>query len=298
MGHSVRIDHVRGRQVGLLVTEFCEPRIALRHAVDRPLGLTVADEQEMHWRRVPEPRRSNRGCSSLPGSMMFYRVHRSIARHMLFALAAIFLTVAAVDVMWVHGVSGPPEIDEATQTLTTRGLSQQRTDFMWGTFFLVSAGVLGGVAAVGLIARRPVVEMDRDGLRLRVAGPRSYIGIPWSNVRWVHSSADGDDELVPARVLLINVIDASHYPLELWGAQWDDRTVMVDADSWNTTPEEVVTHAQRALDAWRRDHSNEEAVLRESAVPREGEREHGEGPADSPQVSLLDSGIPETDVPG
>lgn len=202
-----------------------------------------------------------------------------MARHVLFALAAIFLTLAAVDVMWVHRVAGPPEVDEASQALTTRGLSQQRTDFMWGTFFLVSAGVLGGVAVTGLVARRPVAEMDRNGIRLRVAGPRAYIDIPWSNVRWLHSSADGDDELVPARVLLINVEDASSYPFELWGAQWDDRTVMVDADSWSTTPEEVVTHAQRALDAWRRDH------------PEDGNDQPTDAATDddAAQMSLLDS---------
>ena len=172
---------------------------------------------------------------------------------MLFALAALFLTVAAIDVMWVHRVAGPPEVDENTQQLTTRGLSQQRTDFMWGTFFLVSAGVLTGVAFAGLVGRRPVLELDRDEIRLRVVGPRSFLRIPWGNVRWVHSGADGDDELVPTRVLLVNVYDASAYPRELWGAQWDHRTVMIDADSWNVTPEEIVTHAQRALDAWRRD---------------------------------------------
>lgn len=190
--------------------------------------------------------------------MLLFRVHRSIARHLLFALAGLFLLIAAIDVMWVHRVSGPPEVNEETQQLTTRGLSQQRTDFMWGTFFLVSAGVLGGMAGIGLVTRRPVLEMDRDSIRLRVVGPRDFLEIPWDNVRWVHSGADGDDELVPTRVLLVNLFDASSYPTELWGAQWDGQTVMVDADSWDSTPEDIVTHAQRALDAWRRDHEGEE----------------------------------------
>lgn len=218
---------------------------------------------------------------------MLFRAHRSIARHLLFGLAGLFLLLAAIDIMWVHGVAGPPEVDDSTQQLTTRGLSQQRTDFMWGTFFLVGAGVLAGMAFTGLISRRPVLEMDRDGIRLRVVGPRQYLEVPWRNVRWVHSSADGDDELVPTRVLLINVYDASVYPQELWGAQWDGHTVMIDADSWDSSPEEIVTHAQRAIDAWRRDHEGEEEELEEqgAAVAVDAEPQRApDGPPDGEQV--------------
>ncbi len=211
--------------------------------------------------------------------MLFFRAHRSLARHLLFFLTAIFLTVAAIDVIWVHRVSGPPEVDEETQQLTSRGLSQQRTDFMWGTFFLVGASVLAGVSVVGLTTRRPVVEMDDERIRLRVGGPRAFIDVPWENVRWVHSSADGDDELVPARVLLINVLDTSGYPHELWGAQWDGHTLMVDADSWNATPEEVVMHAQRVLDAWRRDHPDGEPEAGSEAVGAERSGGVEPGPA-------------------
>ncbi len=192
--------------------------------------------------------------------MTHLAVHRSAVREMLMLAAGILLILAAVDVMWLYEVSGPPEVDEDTGVLTSRGLSQQRTDILWGSTFLVVGGGITLIAAGGLLMRRPVVEVKEDEIELRVAGPRRTVTVPWSNVSWVHSGSDGEDEAVPPRVFLLHVFDASPYPEHLWGADWDGSTMMVDADSWSVRAVEVVTHSRMALDAWRRDHAPPEQL--------------------------------------
>ena len=108
------------------------------------------------------------------------------------------------------------------------------------------------MGSLSLLRRSPVAEVGADGLNLRIAGPMRLDDIPWSNVTWVHSGSDGDDEAVPPRVFLVHVADPSPYPAAPWGATWDGNTLMVDADSWNVPPEEVVAHATMALDTARR----------------------------------------------
>ena len=51
----------------------------------------------------------------------------------------------------------------------------------------------------------------------------------------------------------MHVADTEAYPSAPWGAAWDGNTLMVDADSWNVEPDEVVAHARMALENWRRE---------------------------------------------
>lgn len=202
--------------------------------------------------------------------MIHLSVYRSAAREALIVAAGVLLVLIALDVMWVHGIeigncapgadglclrdlAGPPETDEESGALTSRGRSQQRTDYLWGTAFLLVGAGLAAVGSVSLLRRSPVAEVGTDGLNLRIAGPLRFTHIPWSNVTWVHSGSDGDDEAVPLRVFLVHVADPSPYPAAPWGATWDGATLMVDADSWNVPPEEVVAHATMALDTARRE---------------------------------------------
>ncbi len=180
------------------------------------------------------------------------RVYRSALRNLLTLAAGLLLLVAAYDVAVSHTITSAPETDEETGALTSRGRSQERTDLMWGTIFTV----LGGSAVLFSLAsaafRRPIVEFTPETLRLRVAGPRKFLDIGWDDIAWVHSGADGDDETVPPRVLLVHVTSADSYPQSPWGAVWDGNTLMVEADSWNLPPEDVAAHAVVALDSWRR----------------------------------------------
>lgn len=196
--------------------------------------------------------------------MTHLQVYRSATRELLLLATGILLIVAALDVVWLHEVSGPPEVDEASQTLTSRGQSQRRTDLLWGSTFVVFGGGLSLVALGGLAFRRPVVSVRDDGIELRIAGPRRTVDVPWADVSWVHSGTDGEDEAVPPRVFLVHVFDRSAYPEALWAAAWDGSTLMIDADSWSVGAEEVVTHARMALDAWRRDNLSDETPVPET----------------------------------
>lgn len=180
------------------------------------------------------------------------RVYRSLLRTFLVFVAGALLVLAAIDVVAAHVVSSAPEIDAATEALTSRGQNQRRSDLTWGWSLLLIGGtlVIGSVASS--VLRRPVLEVGSDALRVRVAGPRRLLTIPYDDVTWVRSAADGDDEVVPPRVLLVHVRSAAGYPGSLWGAEWDGNTLVVDADSWSRRPEDVSTRIELALDAWRR----------------------------------------------
>ncbi len=183
--------------------------------------------------------------------MIRLRVERSPLRQLLFCLAGVLLLVAAVDIVWTHKVSDPPDTGN-DGGLTSRGLVERRTDVIWGTLFIVAGGALVLVSLGGLTSRRPVVEVTDDELRLRVAGPARMIAIPWNEVVSVRSGSDDGDGRVPARVLLVDVVEPVRYPEALWGAEWRDSTLVVDADSWGIPPEQVAIHANLALEAHRR----------------------------------------------
>ncbi len=202
--------------------------------------------------------------------MTHLSVYRSMRRELLMLAAGLLLMLAAADIIWIHELAGPPEVDETTQELTSRGRSQQRTDLMWGGTFAVVGGGMTFLGLGSLALRKPVVTVTDRDLKLRIAGPFRILSIPWENVSWVHSGSDGEDEAVPPRVFLVHVHDPSGYPQHLWATSWDGSTLMVDADSWNMPAVEVVAHASMALDAWRRDATlaaaNAEAPVEELAA--------------------------------
>ena len=200
--------------------------------------------------------------------------------------AGVLLMLAAFDIVWLHQVSGPPEVDEETGQITSGGLSEQRTDYLWGALFFIAGAGLATVAVAGLASRAPVVLADGDSLRLRVSGPNGYLTIPWNDVRWLHSGSEGDDELVPTRVFLVHVGDPSGYPARLWGAEWDGGTLEVDADSWNMPPEEVVVRARLVLETWRREHPSDGTG---GEVPQDQGHsgDDGEPPTDAPEEARV-----------
>lgn len=182
------------------------------------------------------------------------RIYRSGLRNLLTFLAGVLLVVAAWEITVGHVVSSPPETDEETGVLTSRGQSQRRTDWMFGTVFLVFGGGAVVLSAAAAALRRPVVELTPEGMRIRVAGPQRFLDLPWSEISWVHSGTDGDGERIPPRVLLVHVESSEPYPTSLWGASWDGNTLMIDADSWSLPPEDVAAYALVSLEAWQRDH--------------------------------------------
>jgi hypothetical protein len=228
-------------------------------------------------------------------------VRRRIARQVMMLAAAVFLVLAAFDIIWLHQVSGPPEVDEEAGQITSGGLSEQRTDYLWGALFLVAGAGLAAVAVAGLVSRAPVLVADEEALRLRISGPNGYLEIPWEAVRWLHSGSEGDDELVPNRVFLVHVDDPSPYPSKLWDAEWDGGTLEVDADSWTMPPEEVAVRCRLALEAWRREHQSDLAEPDGAEAPGQTDEAETAPTTEAATVAAIppdDPGAPEAEPAG
>lgn len=174
---------------------------------------------------------------------------KSPTRQLLLTAVGILLLLAALDIVSLHRLSDPPTTDD-DGLITSKGQTERRTDLVWGTLFVVAGGsfVIAGLG--GLVTGRPVVELDDDVLRLRVAGPMSYLEIPWADIVSVSSHRDyEEDGRIPIPLFVVEVEDRTGYPDGLWGAVWVGNTLQVDADGWETTVEDVVVRSELMLGA-------------------------------------------------
>lgn len=174
-------------------------------------------------------------------------------------VVGLLLLIAAVEIVWAHQFSLEPETDD-NGVLTSRGAKRRNQDLIVGTAFILSGGGLVAVALVGLVNPRAVVVVDDDGLRLRIAGPQRSLTIPWDEVTEIRSGREPGDGLRTRAVLLVALRHAEAWPSEYWSARRDGRWLVVDGESWATPPEQVVVHAQLALDAYRRDRRESEEI--------------------------------------
>jgi hypothetical protein len=178
----------------------------------------------------------------------FFRAAKSPTRQLLLTTAGVLLLLAALDVVVLHKLSDPPTTDD-DGLLTSKGRTERRTDVVWGTLFTVAGGALVAVGAGGMVTARSVIELNEDSVRLRVAGPMSYLDIPWAEIRSMRSGRDyGDEGRIPTPVLLIEVEDRARYPDGLWGAVWRGNTLQVDTDGWETTVEDVVIRSELMME--------------------------------------------------
>lgn len=227
-------------------------------------------------------------------------VRRAPVRTVLVLLAGLLLLLAAYDIVWGHVVSGPPSREEVSEEqagqqtdvatvqppLTTKGESERRTDLLWGTVFTLAGAFAVGGALLSLLRRPVLVEVTDDALRLRINGPGGLVDFPWEHVSWVHSGVSDDDEATPARVLLVHVDNPGDYTPYPWGAVWDGGTLMMDADSWQMPPEDVVNHARIALDAHRR-----EAALAAEAAEADASEPDDDTSLDEPGRQVDDDAV-------
>lgn len=181
--------------------------------------------------------------------MIRLRVERSPIRQFLAGVAGLLLILAAMDVIWLHRVSGPPATNE-DGALTSRGLVDRRMDWMWGGVLLTAGSVVLLGAIGGLAIRRPVLELTDEGMRVRVGrGPRSgspldVVTVPWEDVISARSATDESEGWQPTRVLILEVEDPWVFPAEPWGAEWVGSELHLDADGWQVPPEEVAMRAE------------------------------------------------------
>ncbi len=196
--------------------------------------------------------------------MTLLRVDRSPVRLFLFGLVGLFLMIGAVDAMWGHWLSTPP--DTYNDEITSKGRSQRRADYVWGAFMIVSGAGLFGYAVTALIRRSPVLVLREDGVVLTLGPPgEEPVFVPWSAISSVSSAAVPDpDGGYDRDVLVVDVTDPGGLPAEPWGAVWDGNRLVIEADGWETQIGEVVIHAEIAME---HAHHFPHAVLAAPAPP-------------------------------
>jgi len=189
--------------------------------------------------------------------MNLLRVDRSPIRLFLFGLVGLLLMVGAVDVMWGHWLSTPP--DTYNEEITTKGRNQRRADYVWGVFLLAGGAGLFGYAVTSLIRRTPVLVLREDGVVLSIGPPgEEPVFVSWDTIETVQCAADEDPDGGQARdVLVIEFRDPAGLPAEPWGASWEGNRLLIDAVGWEKPIEEVSIHAETAIEHARRHERDE-----------------------------------------
>lgn len=179
------------------------------------------------------------------------RAYRSPFRLFVFGIVGMFLMIAAIDVMFTHWVSTPPEENEGV--LTTRGQAQQRGDIIWGAAMLGAGTLLFAGTVIELGRRKPLVEIREDGLFLAVSTTSDEVVVPWGQIDVVRSGVTIDANDGGQRTELIVVVNSREgLPDELVGAEWDGPNLRVDTHDWSEPVSDVALAAQGALEHYRR----------------------------------------------
>ncbi len=186
--------------------------------------------------------------------MARFRVHKSPLRQFLMGLAGLFLLLAMIDILWAHRITLEPETNDAGDR-THRGNSRLLQDIVVGTAFLLTGGALVVVALGGLANSRSVVEVGDDGIKLRIRGRSHPAEIGWDEIVEIRSAREPGDGRNTRPLLLLLLARPDDWPEEFWGARRTGPWLIVDADSWNKPPDEVVMHARLAMDTWQRVHA-------------------------------------------
>jgi hypothetical protein len=179
------------------------------------------------------------------------RAYRSPFRLFVFGVVGMFLMISAVDVMFTHWLSTPPEENEGV--LTTRGQAQQRGDIIWGAAMLGAGTLLFAGTVIELGRRKPLVEIREDGIFLAISTTSDEVVVPWGQVESVGSGVDVDANDGGERTELIIVVNSrTGLPDDVVGGTWDGPNLRVDTHDWSESVADVALAAQGALEHYRR----------------------------------------------
>lgn len=179
------------------------------------------------------------------------RAYRSPLRLFVFGMIGVALILAAVDVMFGHWLSTPP--DSNNGVLSTRGQAQQRGDIVWGAGMVGIGTLLVGGSVVELVRRRPVVEVSQEGVTVAIGSHEADVSIPWDNVRSVTTDVEADPYDGSRRnQLVVDVYDRAGIPEDPIGAHWEGDALKIDANDWSKSVTEIALSAQGALGHHRR----------------------------------------------
>lgn len=184
--------------------------------------------------------------------------YRSSIRLFVVGVIGLILIVAALDIMFFHWLSTPP--DGADTALTTRGQAQQRGDMLWGASLIGMGVILFGSSLIELVRRKPVVDVRDDGLHAQIGAQSPDVLIPWSAVDAVTSKITVDPYDGSSREQLVVTLHAPEsVPRALAGAVLNGDELHIDAHDWNRPVTDVALAAQGARDHAMRLHAGASA---------------------------------------
>ncbi len=156
------------------------------------------------------------------------------------------LLASAYEIAVARKVTAEPDTNEAG-IITTRGQTQRRTDFMWGGIF--AAGGLGlMVAGVGgLVSRSSQFEITDDGLRMNISH-RKMTEIPWDDILSVTYRGLPSDGRSVRPTVAVTLREGVRMPMRVTNADVEGQTILLDADMWDLSAEDVAAKASLAFD--------------------------------------------------
>jgi hypothetical protein len=173
--------------------------------------------------------------------------YRSSMRLFAVGVIGLILIVAALDIMFFHWLSTPP--DGADSVLTTRGQAQQRGDMLWGASLIGIGVILFGTSLIELVRRKPVVDVRDDGLHAEIGAQAPDVLIPWSAVDSVSSTIVVDPYDGSTREqLVVRLVAPEAVPHAVAGAVLNGNELHIDAHDWNRPVTDVALAAQGARD--------------------------------------------------
>ncbi len=173
---------------------------------------------------------------------------RSPLRLFVVGCLGIVLLIAALDIMFFHWLSTPP--DGYPGALSTRGQAQQRGDIIWGATFIGIGVLLFGWAVAELFRRKPVVDVRDDGLFVQIGANHPDVLIPWSDISDVRSTVQKDPfDGTEREQLIVSITDAKEIPDAIAGARWEGHDLYIDAHDWTRRVTEIALSARGAREA-------------------------------------------------
>lgn len=161
-------------------------------------------------------------------------------------IVGALLLASAYEMAVARKITAEPDTNEAG-IITTRGQTQRRTDFMWGGIF--TAGGVGLVVAGigGLVKRSNQFEITDDGLRVNISH-RKMTDIPWGDIISVTYRGLPSDGRSVRPAVAVTLRDSVRVPMRVTNADVEGQTILLDADMWDRSAEDIAAKACLALD--------------------------------------------------
>ena len=169
-------------------------------------------------------------------------VRRSGVRMWLLALAGVPMVVIGVDIMLRRRIFG------AISSIVFVGDPQlvEPRDIIWAGVLLILGSIFIAFGLRELIAPKPVLVADADGLHLLLGHPFSRpVTVPWAEIAGIGAEdLDDDGSVIP--VMWVRVSNPSRLPANPWGARWIEAdTIAVMGADWEGTPQAVARAVAR-----------------------------------------------------